>query len=112
MAYLNVNSSNNKVIKLIHHKRYKEPQETTKPFKQVANASDSIIDFLSVKSKRDQEKSIREQLNKFMNEIYPHMTRDDFEKLTNIRDDSNDVISHELAKITTRIELEKLLEQE
>lgn len=99
--------ANSNVVNLFDYNRNNEQSNTKQPVKRVVNASDSIIDFVSVHDKKEEEKATQEQLDKFINNIYPYMTRNDIETIISLRNDPDDEIPHELAKITTRIELEQ-----
>lgn len=105
------NETNSNVINLFDHKRNKEQTETKEAVKTLVNASSSVIDFTNIRVRKEKEKTTQKQLDAFFNDIYPLMTRDDIETLISMRNATNEEISHELARITTRIELEKKLKK-
>lgn len=106
------NETNSNVINLFDHKRNNEQTKTKEAVKTLVNASNSVIDFTNIRVRKEEEKETQKQLDAFFNDIYPLMTRDDIETLVSMRNATNEEIAHELARITTRIELQKKLKKQ
>lgn len=106
------NETNSNVINLFDHKRNKEQTETKEAVKTLVNASNSVIDFTNIRVQKEEKKETQKQLDAFFNDIYPLMTRNDIETLLSMRNATDEEIAHELARITTRIELQKKLKKQ